>query len=88
MAEEAILGALSAHKQLLATFSGADRIESGNRFWNELLLFPVHLTKLPPAKLEAALTPYCEQLGELLPLNMVCVLLIGITASYVAPTSL
>ena len=56
---------IEAQGQLLEDFVGAKSWEFNNPFWQELLSFPVPLTKLPPQGLEAAALPYCEALGEL-----------------------
>jgi hypothetical protein len=59
-----VQSALSSHQPLLADFSGRSALEVTDSFWIELLTFPVALSRLPPAELEAATTSFCEQLGE------------------------
>ena len=53
---------IAQHDALLAEFASARAHELGDPFWNELLSFPVALTRLPPAELDAATTSYCEHL--------------------------
>ena len=56
---------IEAHGQLLEDFVCAKSWDFDNPFWQELLSFPVPLTKLAPQELEVAALPYCEALGEL-----------------------
>ena len=53
---------ISQHDALLADFASARAHDLADTFWTELLNFPVGLTKLPPADLDAATTSYCEHL--------------------------
>ena len=56
---------LDAHGSLLEAFVGTQPIrDEKNPFWQELLSFPVALTKLSPQELETFAMPYCERLGE------------------------
>jgi hypothetical protein len=53
---------ISQHDALLAEFASARAHELADTFWTDLLNFPVALTRLPPAELDAATTSYCEHL--------------------------
>ncbi len=52
-----------AHDRLLAEFSGSAAIDISDPFWAKMLRFPVPLTQLPPAEVEAATAHHCEELG-------------------------
>ena len=52
-----------AHDRLLVQFSGTDPVDVSDTFWARLLQFPVPLTRLPPAEVEATMAFHCEQLG-------------------------
>ena len=58
---------IAQHDALLADFASARSHEVGDPFWNELISFPVALSRLPPAELDAATTSYCEHLGAYVP---------------------
>ena len=55
-----------SQQQLLGQFSGTDPIDVSDPFWARLLQFPVPLTRLPPAEVEATTAFHCEQLGAAL----------------------
>lgn len=53
---------LANHTQLLDDFVGTKPLV-GEGYWQELLSFPVPLTKVSPFELEGMAMPFCEKLG-------------------------